>query len=192
MKVLFRKSNGRVLGAQALGEDNVDKRISALAMAIQMGATVYDLEEAELCYAPQFGSAKDPVNFAGMVAAERAGRRHAAQSTGITPRTGFLLDVREAPETRRSKGARSAVNIPLGAAPRAPRRTAARQRDPRGLPLRPALLYRHAHSPAARVQGEERLGRRALAGDEVIKHFGLAAAKVPPHLVLLPEGRRNA
>ena len=38
-------------------------------MAIQMGATVYDLEEAELCYAPQFGSAKDPVNFAGMVAA---------------------------------------------------------------------------------------------------------------------------
>ena len=47
----------------------MDKRISALAMAIQMGATIYDLEEAELCYAPQFGSAKDPVNFAGMVAA---------------------------------------------------------------------------------------------------------------------------
>ena len=39
-------------------------------MALQMGATVYDLEEAELCYAPQFGSAKDPVNFAGMVAAD--------------------------------------------------------------------------------------------------------------------------
>ena len=70
MKVLFRKSDGRLLGAQALGEDGVDKRISALAMAIQMGATVYDLEEAELCYAPQFGSAKDPVNFAGMVAAD--------------------------------------------------------------------------------------------------------------------------
>ena len=70
MKVIFRKSDGRLLGAQALGEDNVDKRISALAMALQMGATVYDLEEAELCYAPQFGSAKDPVNFAGMVAAD--------------------------------------------------------------------------------------------------------------------------
>ena len=42
---------GRLLGAQALGEDNVDKRISALATAIQMGATIYDLEEAELCYA---------------------------------------------------------------------------------------------------------------------------------------------
>lgn len=72
LKVLFRRSDGRLLGAQALGEDGpaVDKRISALAVAIQMGATVYDLEEAELCYAPQFGSAKDPVNFAGMVAAD--------------------------------------------------------------------------------------------------------------------------
>ena len=55
MKIIFRKSDGRFLGAQALGEDNVDKRISALAMALQMGATIYDLEEAELCYAPQFG-----------------------------------------------------------------------------------------------------------------------------------------
>src|SRR5271166_4885759 len=70
MKVIFRKSDGRLLGAQAVGEDNVDKRISALALALQMGATIYDLEEAELCYAPQFGSAKDPVNFAGMVAAD--------------------------------------------------------------------------------------------------------------------------
>ena len=70
MKVLFRKSNGRLLGAQALGEDNIDKRISTLAFAIQMGATIYDMEEAELCYAPPFGSAKDPVNFAGMVAAD--------------------------------------------------------------------------------------------------------------------------
>ena len=70
LKVIFRKSDGRVLGAQGLGEDGVDKRISTIAMAIQMGATVYDLEEAELCYAPQFGSAKDPVNFAGMVAAD--------------------------------------------------------------------------------------------------------------------------
>ena len=70
MKIIFRKSDGRLLGAQAVGEDGVDKRIDAFAMAIQMGATVYDLEEAELCYAPQFGSAKSPVNFAGMVAAD--------------------------------------------------------------------------------------------------------------------------
>ena len=56
-------------GAQATGRSGVDKRIDVLAMAIQKGATVYDLEEAELCYAPQYGSAKDPVNMAGFVAA---------------------------------------------------------------------------------------------------------------------------
>ena len=70
MKVLFRKTDGRLLGAQALGVDGVEKRIDTLAAMIQMYATVYDLEEAELCYAPPFGSAKDPVNFAGMVAAD--------------------------------------------------------------------------------------------------------------------------
>ena len=70
LKVLFRRSDGRVLGAQAVGEDGVDKRIGHLALAIQLGATVYDLEEAELCYAPPYGSAKDPVNFAGFVAAD--------------------------------------------------------------------------------------------------------------------------
>ena len=69
MKIIFRKSDGRLLGAQALGFDGVDKRVNAWK-AMQMGATIYDLEEAELCYAPQFGSAKDPVNFAGMVAAD--------------------------------------------------------------------------------------------------------------------------
>ena len=69
MKVIFRKSDGRVLGAQAVGEDGVDKRISHIALAIQLGATVYDLEQVELCYSPPFGSAKDPINFAGMVAA---------------------------------------------------------------------------------------------------------------------------
>ena len=70
MKVIFRKSDGRLLGAQILGEDGVAKRIDSYAMAIQMGCTIYDLEEAELSYAPPFGSAKDPVNFAGMVAAD--------------------------------------------------------------------------------------------------------------------------
>jgi hypothetical protein len=70
MKVIFKKSNGRLLGAQAVGQDGVDKRIDVFALAIQMGATAYDLEETELCYAPQFGSAKSPVNFAGMVAAD--------------------------------------------------------------------------------------------------------------------------
>ncbi len=112
MKVLFRKSDGKLLGAQALGEDNVDKRISALAVALQMGATVYDLEEAELCYAPQFGSAKDPVNFAGMVGADVL-RDDMPLGHWDGRAEGFLLDVRE-PFELAVEGAPGAVNIPLG------------------------------------------------------------------------------
>jgi NADPH-dependent 2,4-dienoyl-CoA reductase/sulfur reductase-like enzyme/rhodanese-related sulfurtransferase len=113
LKVIFRKSDGRLLGAQALGEDGpaVDKRISALAMAIQMGATIYDLEEAELCYAPQFGSAKDPVNFAGMVAADIL-RGDMPLSHWNAAETGFLLDVRE-PVELAVEHVPGAVNIPL-------------------------------------------------------------------------------
>ena len=69
IKLLYEKPSGRVLGAQAIGPQGIDKRIDVLAMAIQMGATVYDLEQAELCYAPPFGSAKDPVNMLGFMAA---------------------------------------------------------------------------------------------------------------------------
>lgn len=112
IKVIFRKSDGRLLGAQALGEDNVDKRISALAMALQMGATIHDLEEAELCYAPQFGSAKDPVNFAGMVAADIL-RGDMPISHWAAGEEGFLLDVREPVELAVESEPR-AVNIPLG------------------------------------------------------------------------------
>jgi NADPH-dependent 2,4-dienoyl-CoA reductase/sulfur reductase-like enzyme/rhodanese-related sulfurtransferase len=112
MKVLFRKSDGRFLGAQAVGEDGVDKRISALAMALQMGATIYDLEEAELCYAPQFGSAKDPVNFAGMVAADIL-RGDMPSGHWDATAGGFLLDVREAAELA-VESVPGSVNIPLG------------------------------------------------------------------------------
>ncbi|HRZ35450.1 MAG TPA: FAD-dependent oxidoreductase [Candidatus Paceibacterota bacterium] len=112
MKVLFRKSDGRLLGAQALGEDGVDKRISAFAALLQMGATIYDLEEAELCYAPPFGSAKDPVNFAGMVAADVL-RGDMPLSHWKSARTGFLLDVRE-PLELAVEQVPEALNIPLG------------------------------------------------------------------------------
>ncbi len=112
MKVLFRKSDGLLLGAQALGEDGVDKRISALAGLIQMGATVYDLEESELCYAPQFGSAKDPVNFSGMVA---AGVLNGDMPIGHWHEMGegLILDVRE-PFELTVENVEGAVNIPLG------------------------------------------------------------------------------
>jgi len=111
MKVIFRKSDGRLLGAQAAGEDGVDKRIDAIAMAIQMGGTVYDLEESELCYAPQFGGAKDPVNFAGMVAADVL-RNDMPLSHWSAEQSGFLLDVRD-PDEFSDGHAPGAINIPL-------------------------------------------------------------------------------
>ena len=69
LKLLFEPPGGRILGAQAVGAAGVDKRIDVIATALRAGMSVYDLEEAELCYAPPFGSAKDPVNLAGFVAA---------------------------------------------------------------------------------------------------------------------------
>ncbi|MBF0490799.1 MAG: FAD-dependent oxidoreductase [Candidatus Omnitrophica bacterium] len=68
MKLLFDPKSGKILGAQAVGKDGVDKRIDVLAVALRAGMNVYDLENLELCYAPPYGSAKDPVNFLGFVA----------------------------------------------------------------------------------------------------------------------------
>lgn len=112
MKIIFRQSDGRLLGAQALGEDGVDKRISAFAALLQMGATIYDLEEAELCYAPAFGSAKDPVNFAGMVAADVL-KGDMPLSHWAEAKEQFLLDVRE-PVELAVESVPEELNIPLG------------------------------------------------------------------------------
>ena len=112
LKVLFRKSDGRLLGAQALGEVGVDKRISSLAALLQMGATIYDLEESELCYAPQFGSAKDPVNFAGMVAVDIT-KGDMPISHWDEMEDGVILDVRE-PFELAVENVEGAINIPLG------------------------------------------------------------------------------
>jgi rhodanese-related sulfurtransferase len=76
-----------------------------------MGATVYDLEESELCYAPPFGSAKDPVNFAGMVAADVL-RGDMPLSHWGSLEGEFLLDVRNPPELA-VQSVPGAVNIPL-------------------------------------------------------------------------------
>ena len=89
----------------------MDKRIDAIAMAIQLGGTIYDLEEVELCYAPQFGSAKSPVNFAGMVAADVL-RGDMPLSHWNAGEDAFLLDVRH-PAELAVEQAPGAVNIPL-------------------------------------------------------------------------------
>jgi rhodanese-related sulfurtransferase len=69
LKLLFTVPGGRILGAQCIGKEGVDKRIDIIATAIRAGMTVYDLQQLELAYAPPFGSAKDPINMAGFVGA---------------------------------------------------------------------------------------------------------------------------
>ncbi len=114
IKLLFSLPDGRVLGAQAVGEEGVDKRIDVISMAIQKGGTVFDLEEAELCYAPQFGAAKDPINIAGMIASNiLRGDAGVAQWEDIDQTQGIILDVREPSEFLMGHY-EDAINIPLG------------------------------------------------------------------------------
>lgn len=115
LKLLFDPGGGRVLGAQAVGGAGVDKRIDVLAMAIQAGMDVRDLEQAELCYAPQYGSAKDPVNMVGFVAAGLLRGDHpqvGVDALGGAERGPFLLDVRTAAEHAQGS-IPGAVNIPV-------------------------------------------------------------------------------
>jgi NADPH-dependent 2,4-dienoyl-CoA reductase/sulfur reductase-like enzyme/rhodanese-related sulfurtransferase len=113
MKLIFSTGDGRILGAQAVGEEGIEKRIDVLAMAIQKGATVFDLEEAELCYAPQFGAAKDPVNIAGMIAANTLrGDAPVAHWADVKSSQSYVLDVRE-PEEFGLGHVKGARNIPL-------------------------------------------------------------------------------
>jgi NADPH-dependent 2,4-dienoyl-CoA reductase/sulfur reductase-like enzyme/rhodanese-related sulfurtransferase len=113
MKLIFRASDGRVLGAQAVGDRDVARRIDVIACAIHMNATVEDLEELELCYAPQFGGAKDPVNFAGMIAGNvMRGDLRLGRWEDLESEKPFILDVRE-PEEFRAGTVPGAINIPL-------------------------------------------------------------------------------
>ena len=113
LKLIFSTEDGRVLGAQAVGEAGVERRIDVIALAIQKGATVFDLEEAELCYAPQFGAAKDPVNMAGMIAANHLrGDLPLADWRRLAEAEALIVDVREADEHAR-EAIPGAVNIPL-------------------------------------------------------------------------------
>jgi NADPH-dependent 2,4-dienoyl-CoA reductase/sulfur reductase-like enzyme/rhodanese-related sulfurtransferase len=113
MKLIFSTEDGRILGAQAVGEEGVEKRIDVIAMAIQKGATVFDLEETELCYAPQFGAAKDPVNIAGMIAANvLRGDAPVAHWADVKSTEAYVLDVRE-PQEFSLGHVEGANNIPL-------------------------------------------------------------------------------
>lgn len=117
IKVLFDPATGRILGAQAVGRSGVDKRIDVLAVAIQAGMTVFDLEEMELAYAPQYGSAKDPINMAGFVAAGLLRGDHPQIDVSLLlalppSQRPFLLDVRT-PEEFALGAIAEAINIPV-------------------------------------------------------------------------------
>jgi len=120
LKVLFEPQTGKLLGAQGVGGAGVDKRIDVLAMAIQAGLTVFDLEEAELAYAPQFGSAKDPVNMVGFVASgllrgdhpQLAVDEYLQQTERTDTKRPLLLDVRT-PQEFSQGHIPGAKNIPI-------------------------------------------------------------------------------
>ncbi|MGE5397303.1 MAG: FAD-dependent oxidoreductase [Chitinophagales bacterium] len=115
IKLLFTPE-GKVLGAQIVGGEGVDKRIDVIATAIRGGMSVYDLQELELSYAPPFSSAKDPVNMAGFIAANIINGENPPvywnQFAGIDPEEVILLDVRTPKETEAGM-LEGAVNIPV-------------------------------------------------------------------------------
>lgn len=117
LKILFHPETGKLLGSQAVGGAGVDKRIDVLAVAIQAGLTVFELEEMELAYAPQYGSAKDPINMAGFVAAGLLRGDHPQIDVSLllalpTSERPFLIDVRTPEEFARGAIPHS-INIPV-------------------------------------------------------------------------------
>ncbi len=117
LKVLFNPENGKIYGAQAIGEDGVDKRIDIIATAIKSGMTIHDLPELEFTYAPPFGSAKDPVNMAGYAALNLIeGVSESIQWYELESKQeeGYLLlDVRNEGELEKNGRLKGALNIPL-------------------------------------------------------------------------------
>ncbi len=115
IKIIFRPENGKLIGAQVVGYDGVDKRVDIFATAVRHEMTVFDLQELELAYAPPYGSAKDPVNMAGYVAGNILnGLVEPIQWNEIDGlgNNAILLDVREPVEVGFGKIANS-INIPL-------------------------------------------------------------------------------
>jgi len=114
IKLLFSPENGRILGAQIIGDEGVDKRIDVFATAIRAGMTVHDLEKLEFAYAPPFSSAKDPVNIAGYVASNILKGDHDIvhwdELNKIDRKKYILIDVRTAKEYNQGT-IEGAVNI---------------------------------------------------------------------------------
>ncbi|MBQ9512032.1 MAG: pyridine nucleotide-disulfide oxidoreductase, partial [Lachnospiraceae bacterium] len=115
-KMLFEYPTGKILGAQAIGKGTADKRIDVIATLIQMGGTLEDLKELELCYSPAYSTAKDVVNHAALVALNllygRFKQVPVSSVRDLVKKKAFIVDVREPGEFALGhlKGAK---NIPL-------------------------------------------------------------------------------
>ncbi len=114
IKLVAEEGTGRLLGAQVVGQKGIDKRVDVLATAITARMSVFDLESLDLAYAPPFGSANDPVNTAGFVAAHIArGDIASVAPESWKPTTELLLDVRDADEIAEWGRLEGALHIPL-------------------------------------------------------------------------------
>ena len=101
-KLLFEVPTGRILGAQAIGRGNTDKRIDVIAAMISMGATLEDVKDLELCYSPVFGTARDVVNQAALVGTNLLEGRYrqvpVSKVRELVESGAYIVDVREEPE----------------------------------------------------------------------------------------------
>lgn len=115
-KLIFEIPTGKVLGAQAIGKGDAIKRIDVIATAIKFGATVEDLKDLELCYAPPFGTAKDVVNYAGYVASNLLSgsfkQVNVDKVRELVENNAYIVDVRERMEFENGH-IKGAINIPL-------------------------------------------------------------------------------
>ncbi len=116
LKLLFDAKDGRVLGAQIIGNEGIDKRIDILAAMVQQYETVYTLAKLELAYAPPYSSAKDPINLAGMIALNQIEGRNPVvfwnELEGFVRDGAMLVDVRTSLEFSLNK-IDGSINIPL-------------------------------------------------------------------------------
>ncbi len=115
-KLLYEKPTGKILGAQAIGDGNVDKRVDIIATLIKLGGTIHDLKDLELCYAPPFGTAKDVTNFAGYVATnllrDTFRQVHDYEARELVGDGAYIIDIRSKYKFKESH-LKTAVNIPF-------------------------------------------------------------------------------
>jgi len=116
-KLIFEVPTGKILGAQAIGTGETDKRINVIATLITMGGTLEDLKELELCYAPPFSTAKDVVNMAALVGLNvlygRIKQVHVSQVRELAESGAYIIDVRGEDEWEEGH-LKCAKNIPMG------------------------------------------------------------------------------